>query len=149
VSAEVDSAPVDGGELLRRIIETQRDMVASDLDLQRVMNLICERTQELTGADSGSILMLEDDALVHRAATGFMSRFVGEQVDLETTFSGSVYRNNRSAICADTQAIGTKAQTATRLHRVTPPGISSACCMGQVALAMGRPRHTRAPGGKG
>ena len=106
LTVEADSPPVDGGELLRRIIETQRDMVASDLDLQRVMNLICERTQELTGADSGSILMLEGDALVHRAATGFMSRFVGEPVDLETTFSGSVYRNNRSAICADTQAIG-------------------------------------------
>ena len=71
-----------------------------------VMNLICERTQELTGADSGSILMLDGDDLVHRAATGFVSRFIGERVSLEGTFSGSVYRNNRSAICADTKAMG-------------------------------------------
>ena len=50
--------------------------------------------------------MLDGDDLVHRAATGFASRYVGERVTLEGTFSGSVYRNNRSAICADTEAIG-------------------------------------------
>ena len=105
-AAAIDPPTLDSDERLRRILETQRDVVAADLDLRSVMNLICERTQELTGADSGSILMLDGDDLVHRAATGFMSDYVGERVTLEGTFSGSVYRNNRSAICADTKAIG-------------------------------------------
>ena len=102
----LDQSSIDNDERLRRILETQRDVVSADLDLHAVMNLICERTQELTGADSGSILMLDGDDLVHRAATGFMSGFVGEHVALDGTFSGSVYRNNRSAICADTKAMG-------------------------------------------
>ncbi|MGZ4372703.1 MAG: putative bifunctional diguanylate cyclase/phosphodiesterase [Gaiellaceae bacterium] len=105
-AAALDQPPIDSDERLRRILETQRDVVAADLDLNTVMNLICEQTQELTGADSGSILMLDGEHLVHRAATGFVSAYVGEQLRLDDTFSGSVYRNNRSAICADTKAIG-------------------------------------------
>ena len=38
----------DRGERLRKIIESQRDIAAADLDLGAVMTLICERTQELT-----------------------------------------------------------------------------------------------------
>src|SRR5207244_11873527 len=55
------------------IIETQRDIAAAELDLQAVMDLICLRTQELTNAESGTILLLEDGEFGHRAATGFMA----------------------------------------------------------------------------
>src|SRR5271156_5462358 len=79
LEVSTDAVPLDSDERLRRILETQRDVVAADLDLRSVMNLICERTQELTGADSGSILMLDGEDLVHRAATGFMSGYVGER----------------------------------------------------------------------
>ena len=95
----------DRGERLRKIIESQRDIAAADLDLGAVMTLICERTQELTTADGGSILMLEGDELVHRAATGFMSGHTGERLGLMDTFSGSVYRSNQSAICNDTSTL--------------------------------------------
>ena len=37
------------------------------------MQLICERTQELTGADGGTILMRDGDDLVHRAGSGFIA----------------------------------------------------------------------------
>ena len=84
-AAALDQPSLDADARLRRILETQRDVVAADLDLQAVMNLICERTQELTGAESGSILMLDGDDLVHRAATGFMSGYVGERVALDGT----------------------------------------------------------------
>src|SRR5437879_9488501 len=58
---------------LSRIIETQRDIAAADLDVQSIMDLICERTRQLTGAGAGTILMAEPEHLVHAAANGFRS----------------------------------------------------------------------------
>jgi predicted signal transduction protein with EAL and GGDEF domain len=63
-------APIQGGALehtarreqterLSRIIETQRDVAAAGLDLDLVMAVICERTQELTDAESATILLLD------------------------------------------------------------------------------------------
>ena len=48
------------------IIETQREVAVTDLDVDAVMHAICERTQELTRADSATILMLEGEELVIR-----------------------------------------------------------------------------------
>src|SRR5262245_6808186 len=90
---------------LQRIIDTQQEIAAADLDLQSVMDLICERTQELTGADGASILFLEDGRLVHRAGTGFAQAVVGKSVSLEGTFTGMVYTEGRSGVCNDTAAL--------------------------------------------
>src|SRR5258707_15573654 len=48
---------------LQRIIETQRDIAGADLDLPAIMQLVCERTQELTGADGGTILMRDGEGV--------------------------------------------------------------------------------------
>ncbi len=73
--------PGDHSALLPRIIETQRDIAAADLDLDAIMELVCERTQELTHADGSSILMLDGEELIHRAGTGFASGLVGERLE--------------------------------------------------------------------
>lgn len=88
-------------ERLSRIIETQRDVAAAGLDLDSVMAVICERTQELTGAESATILLLEGDAFVHAVATGFLSEDVGLRVPIEGSFCGWVHRNSRSALAGD------------------------------------------------
>jgi hypothetical protein len=93
------------GDRLQKIIETQRDVAALDLDLQATMNLICERTQNLTAADGATILLLDGEEFVHRAGTGFISSNVGQRLGLEGTFSGSVYRSKKSAICHDTRTL--------------------------------------------
>jgi diguanylate cyclase (GGDEF)-like protein/PAS domain S-box-containing protein len=90
---------------LERIIKTQHEIAAANLDLRGVMGLICDRTLELTRADGSSILLLENDELVHRAGTGFMSDRVGEGLSLEGTFCGTAYVNNRSAICDDSDTL--------------------------------------------
>ena len=92
-------------ERLERIIGTQREVAGLDHDLQAMIDLICERTQELTGADAGTILMQDGDELVHRAGSGFSAGIVGRRLGIDDTFSGSVYRSNRSAICHDTAAL--------------------------------------------
>ncbi len=93
------------GERLERIIETQREVAGLDHDLQAMIDLICERTQELTGADGGTILMQDGDELVHRAGSGFVAGIIGERLGIADTFSGSVYLSNRSAVCDDTRAL--------------------------------------------
>ena len=64
----VDLRLQEQSERLNRIIETQRDIAAADLDLPAIMELICERTQELTDADGATVLMLDGDEFVHTVA---------------------------------------------------------------------------------
>ena len=61
-------------ERLASVIETQRDIAATDLNVDAVMLTICERTQELTRAEGATILLLDGDDLVIRVATGFLRR---------------------------------------------------------------------------
>ena len=56
-------------ERLGSIIETQREIAATELDVDAVMRTICERTQELTHAEAATILILEGDDLVLRVGT--------------------------------------------------------------------------------
>jgi diguanylate cyclase (GGDEF)-like protein/PAS domain S-box-containing protein len=91
-------------ELLGSIIETQRVVVAADLDVDAVMRRICERTQELTHADSATILMLEGEELVIRAGTTFMEGKVGVRVPIEGTLPGWWHLHGRSAILGDALA---------------------------------------------
>ena len=100
---ENEEAESQRSERLSRIVETQRDIAAADvLDLASIMDLICERTHELTPADAATILLLEDGEYVHRAATGFMHERIGLTVPLEGTLTGWVHEHDRSTSCADT-----------------------------------------------
>ncbi len=67
------------------------------------MQLICERTQELTDADSATVLLVEGDDFVHAAATGFLSAHVGSRVPVATSLTGWVYLNRQAVICDDTR----------------------------------------------
>jgi GAF domain-containing protein len=91
-------------ERLGSIIETQRVVVAADLDVGAVMRRICERTQELTHADSATILMLEGEELVIRAGTTFMEGKVGVRLPIEGTLPGWWHLHGRSAIMGDALA---------------------------------------------
>ena len=55
---------------LSRVVDTQAEIAAADLDLDGVAQLIAERAQELTGADSAQVSILDGDELVTRAAIG-------------------------------------------------------------------------------
>jgi diguanylate cyclase (GGDEF)-like protein/PAS domain S-box-containing protein len=65
------------------------------------MQAICERTQELTGAESASIFLFEHDAYAVKVATGFMSAELGADVPLEGTLCGWVHRHQRAALVTD------------------------------------------------
>jgi diguanylate cyclase (GGDEF)-like protein/PAS domain S-box-containing protein len=90
-------------ERLASVIETQRDIAATDLDVDAVMLSICERTQELTRAEGATILILDGDDLVIRVATGFLHEKVDTRIAIEGELPGWVHPPDRSAILGDAQ----------------------------------------------
>jgi diguanylate cyclase (GGDEF)-like protein/PAS domain S-box-containing protein len=84
------------------IIETQRDIASADLDLDAVMNLICEKTQELTRGGGATILLASENGFVHVAATGFIADRTGQHIPLDGTLTGWVHEHGRPTICVDT-----------------------------------------------
>jgi diguanylate cyclase (GGDEF)-like protein/PAS domain S-box-containing protein len=64
-------------ERLSRIVETQRDIAAAGLDPERVMALLVERSQALTGADGAMVSLLDGSELVTRAAAGIAAATLG------------------------------------------------------------------------
>jgi diguanylate cyclase (GGDEF)-like protein/PAS domain S-box-containing protein len=107
---------------LNRIIETQRAVAAADLDMELVMELMCERTQELTGAEGASILIADGDYYVPRAATGFL-RGIALPVPVEGSLTAWVREHDRSAVCDDTA-------TDPRVHPLARQvGIASMVCV--------------------
>jgi len=77
------------GELLERIVATQRDIAAAGVDLQGVMALIVERSMALTGADGGMVSLIEGEELVVGAAAGRASGLVGNR----RTINGSIVQH--------------------------------------------------------
>jgi diguanylate cyclase (GGDEF)-like protein/PAS domain S-box-containing protein len=65
-------------ERLALVLETQRDIDAAGLDLDRVMELIVERAMDLTRADGAMVSLIDGDELVIAAARGIASG-VGER----------------------------------------------------------------------
>ncbi len=98
-----DLATREQAERLRRVIELQRSVASAGLDRRRVLELICERTQELTRADGVCVLLLEGEELVYHFATGFCAGNIGLRLPLEGTFCGWVVRENRPGVVVDTK----------------------------------------------
>jgi diguanylate cyclase (GGDEF)-like protein/PAS domain S-box-containing protein len=88
-------------ERLRSIIETQRDIASGDLNVDEVMRWICERTQKLTRAEGATILILDGEDLVIRAATGFVEGMIGVRVPIDSSLPGWLYRHDESMILDD------------------------------------------------
>ena len=114
-------------ERLGSIIEMQRDIAATELDVDAVMRTICERTQELTHAEAATILILEGDHLVLRVGTGFLEDKIGYLVPLEGTQPGWMHRHNQSGLLDDAQTdpragslakeMGMRSGVAVQLHQ--------------------------------
>ena len=114
-------------ERLGSIIETQREIAATELDVDAVMRTICERTQELTHAEAATILILDGDELVLRVGTGFLEGKVGTRVPLEGSQPGWMHRHNQSGILDDAQTdpragalakeMGMRSGVAVQLHQ--------------------------------
>ena len=86
---------------LHAIINAQRDVATAELDLDSVMNLLCARTMELTGAEGAAVALLDDGELRIGASHGSPEHVVGEALDLNNSLGGQAIRDRRSLICHD------------------------------------------------
>ena len=60
----------DQNSRLSRVVETQAEIAAADLELDGVSELVAQRAQELTGADGATVTILDGDELLTTAEIG-------------------------------------------------------------------------------
>lgn len=88
---------------LEKIIEIQQEVVTSAFDLTHLMNLICERTQELTHASAGVVEIAEAKSMVYRSTSGTAKDSLGVKLDINNSLSGLSVRTNEVLYCEDSE----------------------------------------------
>lgn len=86
------------------IVETQTTIARLGLDLEGVIAVVTERTQDLTGASGCAVEMVEGDELVCRAATGSAGGTQGLRSSRHASLSGVCVREGETLRCADTES---------------------------------------------
>jgi diguanylate cyclase (GGDEF)-like protein len=95
-------APAKNDQLLA-IIHTQNEIASRDLELGSVMQLILERSQQLTRASGGVIEIAEGEDMVFKVTCGEATPFLGLRVKIDSGLSGLSMRRNETLRCDDTQ----------------------------------------------
>lgn len=90
-------------ECLSAIIATQYDIAVAELNLNKVMNLIVERTQNLTGASGAAIELVEGDEMVYHVTSGTVAAYVGLRLKIATSLSGHCVRTGEILRCNDAE----------------------------------------------
>lgn len=88
---------------LGKIIEIQQEVVTTNLGLQHLMNLICERTQNLTQASAAVVEIAEGPHMVYRACTGTAASALGIKLNIDTSLSGLSVKKNEVLYCEDSE----------------------------------------------
>src|SRR5690349_16927965 len=86
------------------IIRIQTEVASTDLELAPVMQLIAERSQELTGATAGVVEIAEGDQMVYKVTCGEATPFLGQEIPIENSLSGLCVREGRVLRSDDTSA---------------------------------------------
>lgn len=87
---------------LSAVVNVQYEIARAELDLERVMRLICTRTCELSRADRCLIWLLDGEELVCRAGTGDMPYPVGARLTTRQNFAGHCVETGEIVYCPDT-----------------------------------------------
>ena len=89
---------------LLAIIRTQTEIAASDLDLLATMQLIAERSQELTSASAAVIEIAEGEEMVYEVTCGDATPYLGTRLALDASLSGLCVSERRLLRSDDTAA---------------------------------------------
>jgi diguanylate cyclase (GGDEF)-like protein len=87
---------------LEQIIAIQTS-IAAQLSVPRIMQLVVEQAQELTGASGAVVEIAEDGMMVYRAAGGSASSFVGVRLKMDGSLSGLSVRTSTVLRCDDVE----------------------------------------------
>jgi len=97
---------------LRAVVATQTEIVAAGLDVNRVLDVVVQRTQLMTRATGAVVELAEGEELVCRAASGMAQSALGLKLHKERSLSGLCFRLGQPLKCDD-------AQTDERVDRAT------------------------------
>jgi diguanylate cyclase (GGDEF)-like protein len=94
---------MDGhSDRLRAIIATQTEIAASDLNLLATMQLIAERSQELTRASGAVIEIAEGEEMVYEVTAGDATPYLGMRTKQDESLSGLCVTESRVLRSDDT-----------------------------------------------
>lgn len=94
----------DDAERLSAIIATQYDIATAELNLSTVMNLIVERTRNLTCATGSAIELVEADEMVCRVTSGTVTSYTAElQLKITACLSVQCVQTGEILLCDDTE----------------------------------------------
>lgn len=88
---------------LQRLVSVLGELSGAAADPLAVMRLATARAQELTGAAAAIVAKVEGQDVVCRAATGNLTRAVGDRMALDTSLSGNTARSGQVMRCDDAE----------------------------------------------
>ncbi|MBD1909221.1 MULTISPECIES: GAF domain-containing protein [unclassified Leptolyngbya] len=100
---QAEAALQQKSERLATIITVQQDIALNHPNLDAVMDLIVEHAQALTQASGAVIELLEEDALVCRAASGMGVSSLGLRLHVENSLSGCCMTAGKILQCDDVE----------------------------------------------
>ncbi|GAB3497371.1 ATP-binding protein [Nocardiopsis coralliicola] len=97
--AEQPPAGVERARLVRRLNDVVAD-ISADLDADAVLDRIASSLTELTGADAGGFVLIEDDRLRLVSLSGLSGHLKGYSAPLEESLFGELLRSGKSVLLA-------------------------------------------------
>ncbi|GAA3730624.1 PAS domain S-box-containing protein [Spinactinospora alkalitolerans] len=103
----LQSHMAERARLVRRLTDVVAD-VNADLDLSAVLDRIAHSLTELTGADAGGFVLIEDDRLRLVSLTQLSDHLRGYSASLESSLFGELLRSGKTVLLAtdDTRSLG-------------------------------------------
>ena len=92
---------LDVANRLAGVVSAQQAILDAITDLDRVLQVIADRTAELTGGKGALVELVHGDDLVIRAASGSEGRLVGFHLPMEGSLSGEAVRQRAVMRCDD------------------------------------------------
>lgn len=91
----------DYAQTVARIVDTQSQLRAGDLDLTQALSLVVSRLTEIAGAGGAAIAMLEGRTVLYRSVAGSMTLPAGTEVPLESALCEACLRAGQAIRAAD------------------------------------------------
>lgn len=85
------------------IVEVQREVALSELNLNDTMQKVTEAALKVTEADGAVVEFPEDDEMLYRSVAGQMEDSIGLKLPINESISGLTYRDKEMKICHDVQ----------------------------------------------
>lgn len=88
---------------LAGVVAVQQEILRAVSELDRVLQLVVDRSAEMTGGTGAVVEIVDRDELVYRAASGMATKHVGLYLPLEGSLSGEVVAKRMVMRCDDSE----------------------------------------------